>query len=123
MCNAGRILHHLKENLWRPETSVVIVGFQAEGTLGRMLVEGRPEVKIFGEPIAVKAQIHTLNGFSAHAGQTDLLHWFEPLAAEKPRVFLTHGEAKGRDPLAKLIAERFGIRAELPEFGNQVEFA
>jgi len=123
MCNAGRILHHLKENLWRKETSVVIVGYQAEGTLGRMLVEGRPEVKILGEPIAVKAQVHTLNGFSAHAGQTDLVHWFEPLAVEKPRLFLTHGEAKGRLPLAKLIGERFGIQAELPEFGNHVDLA
>ena len=123
MCNAGRILHHLKESLWRPETSVVIVGFQAEGTLGRLLVDRRPQVKIFGEPIAVKAQIHTLNGFSAHAGQTDLLHWFEPLAAAKPRVFLTHGEAKGREPLTAIIGQRFGIKPELPEFGQQVEFA
>jgi metallo-beta-lactamase family protein len=102
---------------------VVIVGFQAEGTLGRMLVEHRPQVKIFGEPIAVKAQIHTLNGFSAHAGQTDLLHWFEQLASARPRVFLTHGEAKGRQALAALISQRFGIQPELPEFGNQVEFA
>ena len=123
MCNAGRILHHLKESLWRPETSVVIVGFQAEGTLGRLLVDRRPQVKIFGEPIAVKAQIHTLNGFSAHAGQTDLLHWFEPLAAAKPHVFLTHGEAKGREPLAAIIGQRFSIKPELPEFGQQVEFA
>jgi metallo-beta-lactamase family protein len=123
MCNAGRILHHLRQNLWQKNTSVVIVGYQAEGTLGRMLVERRPQVKIFGEPIAVNAHIHTLNGFSAHAGQTDLLHWFQPLAAPKPRVFLTHGEAKGREPLAKIIGERFGIQPELPEFGTRLEFA
>jgi metallo-beta-lactamase family protein len=123
MCNAGRILHHLRENLWRKETSVVIVGYQAEGTLGRLLVEGRPQVKIFGEPIAVKARIHTLNGFSAHAGQSDLMHWLERLVPNKPRVFLTHGEAKGREPLARLISERFGLRAELPELAQQVEIA
>jgi metallo-beta-lactamase family protein len=77
-------------------------------------------VKIFGEEIAVKASIHTLNGFSAHAGQTDLLHWFEPLAKFKPRVFLTHGEARGRGPLAEKIRAKFGIESVLPEFANQV---
>ena len=79
MCTAGRILHHLRHGLWQPETSVVIVGYQGEGSLGRQLVDGAKEVKIFGETIAVKAQIHTLNGFSAHAGQTELLKWFKPL--------------------------------------------
>jgi metallo-beta-lactamase family protein len=122
MCNAGRILHHLRQNLWKPDTAVIIVGFQSEGSLGRLLVDRRPMVKIFAEEIAVKASVHTLNGFSAHAGQTDLLHWLEPLAKSKPRVYLTHGEVRGRQPLAEKIRARFGIEAVLPEFADHVTF-
>src|SRR5262245_33148075 len=92
MCNAGRILHHLKANLWKPETRVVIVGYQGDGSLGRQLVDGAEQVKIHGQKIVVKAKVHTLSGFSAHAGQTDLLEWFSAIAASRPRVVLTHGE-------------------------------
>ena len=120
MCTAGRILHHLRHGLWQPETSVVIVGYQGEGTLGRQLVDGSKEVKIFGEPVAVKAQIHTLNGFSAHAGQTELLKWFQFLAPSKPQVVLTHGEARGREPLAELIQKRHGLKPILPVQGDVV---
>jgi metallo-beta-lactamase family protein len=122
MCNAGRILHHLKQNLWRPETHVMIVGFQAEGTIGRLLVEGAKRVPIFGERIAVKARIHTLGGFSAHAGQSDLLRWAGQLAPAKPRFFITHGETKGRDALAAAVTERFQLPAEKPLRGESVEF-
>ena len=121
MCNGGRILHHLKQNLWRENTRVLIVGYQAEGSLGRRLVDGEKIVSIFGEKIAVKASVHTLNGFSAHAGQTDLLRWIGKLAAVRPRVFLTHGEARGREPLAKLIQQRYSLRVELPLLGNSVD--
>jgi metallo-beta-lactamase family protein len=120
MCNGGRILHHLKHGLWRPETSVMIVGFQGEGTLGRRLVEGAAMVRIFGEAIAVKARIHTLNGFSAHAGQSELIKWLGHLAPSKPRVVLTHGEAKGREPLAALIQKRFGLKPVLPFQGDAI---
>jgi metallo-beta-lactamase family protein len=121
MCNAGRILHHLRHNLWMPETSVIIIGYQAEGTLGRQLVDGAKTVRIFGETIAVNAQIHLLGGLSAHAGQTDLLRWFDVVAGSKPRVVLSHGEDKGRKPLAELIKSRYGITPVLPEFGEVVE--
>ncbi len=121
MCNAGRILHHLKQNLWKPETHVMIVGFQAFGSLGRRLVEGEKLVSIFGEKIAVKAKIHTLGGFSAHAGQTDLLKWFEPLAACKPRVIVTHGENGPRRELARHIQERHGLTPLLPELNDIVD--
>lgn len=120
MCNGGRILHHLKHGLWKPETTVMIVGFQGEGTLGRMLVDGKSPVKIFGEEIAVKAHIHTLNGFSAHAGQSELLKWFGHLAPSKPQVVLTHGEAKGREPLAELIQKRYGLKPVLPMQGDKI---
>lgn len=121
MCTAGRILHHLKHNLWSPQTHVLIVGYQARGSLGRMLVDGARKVTIFGESIAVKAQIHTLGGFSAHAGQSDLLNWFEFIAPVKPRVILTHGENGPRTALAKLITERHELKPLLPELGEVIE--
>jgi metallo-beta-lactamase family protein len=121
MCNAGRILHHLKANLWKPETHVLIVGYQGHGSLGRRLVEGDKIVSIHGEKIAVKATIHTLNGFSAHAGQTDLLGWFGAIAPSKPRVVLTHGENEQRKALARKIGQQFRLRPTLPEMNEVVE--
>jgi metallo-beta-lactamase family protein len=121
MCNAGRILHHLKANLWKPETHVVIVGYQSDGSLGRRLVNGEKLVSIFGEKIAVKSQIHTLGGFSAHAGQTDLLAWFSAIAPSQPRVVLTHGENPQREILAKLIEQRYNLKPQLPELNEVIE--
>lgn len=116
MCNGGRILHHLRHNLWKESTHLVIVGFQAHGTLGRELVEGAKRVTIMGEPIAVKATIHTLGGFSAHAGQTELLEWLRPIAGAKPRVILNHGEDHAREGLARTIRHNFGIVSDLPVY-------
>ena len=121
MCNAGRILHHLKHCLWHRGTHVVIVGYQSQGSLGRRLVDGEKVVSIHGDKIAVKAEVHTLGGFSAHAGKTDLLTWFESLAGSKPRVALTHGEDKGRNALAEAIQGRFGIRCQIPDLGERIE--
>lgn len=121
MCNAGRILHHLKANLWKPETHVVIVGYQGDGSLGRQLVDGKKLVSIFSEKIAVKAQAHTLGGFSAHAGQMDLLAWFDVIAPVKPRVVLTHGENGPRGMLAEQIQRRFNLKAQLPELNEGIE--
>jgi metallo-beta-lactamase family protein len=121
MCTAGRILHHLKQNLWRPETHVLIVGYQSHESLGRRLVEGDKMVRIFGEKIAVKAKVHTLGGFSAHAGQKDLLGWFSAIAPSKPRVILTHGENGPRQELAKQLQQRFQSASELPNMFDVVE--
>jgi len=121
MCTAGRILHHFKHGLWRPETAVMIVGYQGEGTLGRLLVDGAKKVRIFGEQVAVKARIHTLNGFSAHAGQSGLLKWFASVAPSKPEVALIHGEARGRKPLAELIRKRHGLKPILPSLGEGIK--
>ena len=118
MCTAGRILHHLKQNLWRDGTVVFIVGFQPEGSLGRQLVDGATSVSIFGEKVAVRARIHTLGGFSAHAGQRELLEWLSPLAPSRPRVILTHGEPQRRDALAEQIRERFGLDSSRPMMGE-----
>jgi metallo-beta-lactamase family protein len=121
MCNGGRILHHLRANLWKPSTHVLIVGYQGHGSLGRQLVDGQKEVKMFGEKIAVKATIHTLGGFSAHAGRTDLIHWVDVIAPSKPRVVLTHGEDDQRAALAKLIQRRHRLPSKLPRMGETIE--
>lgn len=121
MCNAGRIIHHLRHNLSKPETQLIFVGYQARGSLGRRIIEGINPVKIFGEEVEVKANIHTLNGFSAHAGQTDLLSWFDAIAQSMPRVVLTHGEDGPRSELAKQIRERYELECELPEMGEVIE--
>ncbi|MCX6280102.1 MAG: MBL fold metallo-hydrolase [Bacteroidetes bacterium] len=120
MCNAGRIQHHLRHNLWKPETSVLIVGYQAAGTLGRKLVNGEKTVKIYGERIAVRAAIHKLGGFSAHAGQSELLKWFNALAPIRPRIVLTHGEDIARETLSGILTHRYGIQPALPEYGETI---
>jgi metallo-beta-lactamase family protein len=122
MCNGGRILHHLKRNVWRKETHVMIVGFQGHGSLGRRLVEGQPTVNIDGEKVAVRAQIHTLSGFSAHAGQKDLLSWLSAVAPSKPEVVLTHGEDGPRKTLAGEVRKRFGLKTSIPRMGEVLEF-
>jgi metallo-beta-lactamase family protein len=121
MCNAGRILHHLQQNLWKPETFVVLVGYQARGTVGRRLVDGATHVKILGEKVAVKATVRTLGGFSAHAGQTDLLRWVDTVAPSKPLVVLTHGEGPQRQALAQCIEKQYQLRTLLPMRGDTIE--
>jgi metallo-beta-lactamase family protein len=121
MCTAGRILHHLRENLWRPDTQVLMVGYQAQGSLGRRLVEGAKLVSIRGEKIAVKARVHQLGGFSGHAGQTDLLHWFNVIAPSRPRLILIHGEDRQRQAFAALVQKQSHIEPALPGMGETIE--
>jgi metallo-beta-lactamase family protein len=121
MCNAGRILHHLHENISHENTHVIIVGFQGEGSLGRQLVDGARTVSIRGDKLTVRAKIHTLNGFSAHAGQTDLLKWISAEVPFRPHILLTHGEDKARNALRGAISQKFGIPSELPKLGEVVE--
>jgi metallo-beta-lactamase family protein len=121
MCNAGRILHHLHENISQENTHVIIVGFQGEGSLGRRLVDGAKTVSIRGDKLEVHAKVHTLNGFSAHAGQTDLLKWISVEVPFKPRILLTHGEDKARNGLSSAIRQKFGLVSELAMLGEVVE--
>jgi metallo-beta-lactamase family protein len=123
MCEGGRILHHLRHNLWKPSTDVVIVGFQAQGTLGRALVGGARSVRIFGESVAVRARIRTLGGFSAHAGQSELVEWATPLLRSGARVALVHGEEEKRAALAEKLRERLAIEAWLPRHGDRIRLA
>ena len=121
MCTGGRIMHHLRHNLPIPETAVLIVGFQSHGTLGRKLVDGAKSVMMFGEEIPVRASIHTMGGFSAHADQRGLLDWFSTLAPSRPRTIITHGENRARQVFGDLIHSRFGLKTERPELGDVIE--
>jgi metallo-beta-lactamase family protein len=120
MCEGGRIRHHLKHNLWRRESQVVIVGFQAQGTLGRRLVDGAELVNIMGNEIAVKAGIHTLGGYSAHAGRSQLLAWARAIAGS-PKFCLVHGEEEALNALAQEIQQSLGAQVIQPHTGQQVK--
>ena len=121
MCDAGRILHHLKHNLWRPESHVLFVGYQAEGTLGRRLLEGAKVVKIMGEEIGVRAQIHSIGGFSAHADQGGLIDWLKGFQQISRGIFITHGESGAQNELAALIRQKLGIEPTIPVWGGEYE--
>ncbi|MBR3756221.1 MAG: MBL fold metallo-hydrolase [Firmicutes bacterium] len=108
MCEAGRIRHHLKHNLWDARNSIVFVGYQAEGTLGKMLVDGAKEVTLFGEVISVGAEIYNLGGFSGHADQNSLLAWIGAFQQKPKQVFLVHGEEDSKKDFAALITEKLG---------------
>jgi metallo-beta-lactamase family protein len=120
MCDAGRILHHLRHNLNSPSTLVIIAGYQANGSLGRQIIEGATVVKIFGETVRVRATIKALGGFSAHAGQSDLIRWLTPMTKPDLRVVLTHGESHQMNELAARIENDFGIACALPRLGESI---
>ena len=119
MMTAGRIKHHLKHNLWREGASLVIVGFQAQGTTGRRIVEGAKYVRVFGENVAVKARIFTIGGFSAHADQNDLIDWVSHFESN-PQVFLVHGEATASQALAQEIERRLNLRVHIPSWKERL---
>jgi metallo-beta-lactamase family protein len=119
MATGGRILHHLKHRLPRRNTVVLLVGYQAEGTRGRLLLDGAPAIKIHGQEVPVHAQVHMVDGFSAHADEAEILRWLGGFTRPPQRLFLVHGEPESRTALARAIQERFGWRAELPEHGER----
>jgi metallo-beta-lactamase family protein len=121
MCTGGRILHHFRQNLSLPSTTVLFVGYQSPGSLGRLLADGIQTVRIFGETISVQASVHTLGGLSGHAGQKDLLNWFDSISASRPRVILTHGEDFARQTFGRLIHERYQLEPEYPKLGEVID--
>ncbi len=121
MCNGGRIRHHLKHNLWRRQAHVVIVGFQAAGTPGRALVDGAKTFRMDREPIAVKAKIHTLGGFSAHASQSQLQDWISHFQKPRPDLYLVHGEPAAKQAIKDFLAGH-GWSARIPVLGESIEF-
>lgn len=120
MANAGRIRHHLRHNLWRSGASIVFVGFQAQGTPGRKIIEGAKKIRIANEDIAIKAKIWTIGGFSAHAGQSQLLDWLENFPNKKMPVYLIHGEAAAQDILSSLMKQKLGFEAKIPEYLEEI---
>jgi metallo-beta-lactamase family protein len=114
MCEAGRVVHHLRHTLWRHNAHVILPGYMAPGTLGRALADGSPRVEIFGESVVVNATVHHLSGFSAHAGQGELLDWLGTVAPTRPRVVLIHGDDAARAGLRERVRARYGIEAECP---------
>jgi metallo-beta-lactamase family protein len=123
MCEQGRILHHLRNNIEEPRNTVLITGFQAENTLGRKLVEKQPEVRIFGEPMRVRAEIQSLDALSAHADQKELLDWVKPLAGSLRQVFLVHGEAQQSAILAKTLHATYQLEAIAPAPGQSFDLS
>ncbi|MDD2396753.1 MAG: MBL fold metallo-hydrolase [Tissierellia bacterium] len=116
MCEAGRIRHHLKHNLWRKEASIVFVGYQAEGTLGRRLLDGEKNVKLFGEDIKVNAEIYNIEGFSGHADKPSLLNWIGGFNEKPGNIFIVHGEKESKEAFAMEVKERFGINSIIPQY-------
>ncbi|MBI1356908.1 MAG: MBL fold metallo-hydrolase [Acidobacteria bacterium] len=124
MCEAGRVLHHLRQHISDPRNAVLITGYQAEHTLGRKLLERWPEVPIFGTPTALRAEVFKLDELSAHADQKELLHWLEPMAkAGLKRIFLVHGEPAQSEALAAAIDERFHTPVTIPVAGQSFDLA
>ncbi len=121
MCDAGRIKHHLKHNLWRPECTILFVGYQAHGTLGRRILDGAKTVRIHGEEIVVRAAIRKIEGFSSHADQAELLAWLGSLQGPPAQVFLVHGEEEAQKVLAELIGRELGFPVEVPQYGQVFE--
>lgn len=121
MCEAGRIRHHLKHNLWRKECTVVFVGYQANGTLGRMLLEGASEVKLFGETIEVMAEIVKLEGVSGHADKAGLIKWITSFDNRLKQVFVVHGEDEVSTGFAKCLCDEYGLNAVAPYSGAEFD--
>ena len=121
MCEAGRIRHHLKHNLWRPECTILFVGYQAIGTLGRSIVDGKKEVKLFGEPIEIRASIKKLEGLSGHADKNGLIGWLQKFEKKPDRVFIVHGEDAVCTAFAQCLKHEYGYSTYAPYSGTEVD--
>jgi metallo-beta-lactamase family protein len=120
MCTGGRIKHHLINNISRPECTVLFIGYQANGTLGRYILDGAKTVRIHGQQYTVRARIQQVQGFSAHADRDDLLKWLSKLKVHPKRIFITHGESNSADQFSKLLNESTGYETMVPNYGTTV---
>jgi metallo-beta-lactamase family protein len=120
MCTGGRIKHHLANNISRPECTIIFVGYQAAGTLGRQILDGAKSVRIHGQPYPVRARIAQIQGFSAHADRNDLLKWLSKLSVNPKRIFITHGETKSAEEFSKFLSEKTGYNTSVPNYGTTV---
>ena len=121
MCTGGRIKHHLSTNISRPESTILFVGYQARGTLGREIVDGAEEVRVLGQKKAVRARLVQIDGFSSHADRNELLRWLSGLEQAPRHVFVTHGEETAAKSFARFIAEKKGYETSVPEYGDEAE--
>jgi|HubBroStandDraft_6_1064221.scaffolds.fasta_scaffold27127_3 metallo-beta-lactamase family protein len=121
MCEAGRVLHHLKNHIGDPRNTILITGFQAENTLGRKIEQGQKEAPIFGEPVRVRAEVQKLDALSGHADRDEMLAWMKPIAAGLKKVFLVHGELDQQTAFAAAIRERYGLDVVVPERGSSFD--
>jgi metallo-beta-lactamase family protein len=121
MAHAGRIKHHLRYNLWRPEAHVVFVGYQAQGTTGRLIVDGARRVKIFGEDVAVNANVHTIGGFSAHADRNGLTKWLGHFDPKPAAAVIIHGEPHSSQAFAQHVNDQLGLKTLVPKLGEVVD--
>jgi metallo-beta-lactamase family protein len=123
MATGGRVLHHLKAFAPDPRNTILLAGFQAGGTRGAAIAAGAPEIKIHGEYVPIRAEVAQLDNLSAHADQRGLLDWLGGLASPPRRVFVTHGEPGAADTLRRLVGERLGWRAEVPDYRDVRDLA
>lgn len=123
MCEVGRIKHHLKHHLWDSNSTILFVGYQAPGTLGRKLVDGEKKVKIFGEEIAVNARIEYIEGYSGHADQEWLMNFVYSFTNSPKHIFLVHGEPEGQEVLKEKIEDNTKIPVTIPDFGESYELS
>ena len=121
MCEVGRIKHHLKHNIWNPKNTILFVGYQAPGTLGRKIVDGAKTVKIFGEDIAVNARVEYIEGYSGHADQEGLLNFIYSFIKKPQHIFLVHGEPEGQKVLKQKIVETTNLPVTIPSFGEKYD--
>lgn len=120
MCDGGRIQHHFKHNIWRPECSIIFTGFQVKGTLGRHIIDGAKSARILGEEMVIRAKTYTIGGFSAHADQKELLEWLGTIT-NRPKTFVTHGEESVSLEFEKVIQEKLGFETYVPHKGEELE--
>ena len=120
MCTGGRIKHHLKNNISRPESTILFVGYQAHGTLGRIILDKPETVRIFGEEHPVKARIERISGFSAHADQNELYQWLSSIKDPPRRIFITHGEESAAAAFGKFLTDKTGWDCVIPEYEQEV---
>lgn len=118
MCTGGRIIHHIKNNITKPSTHMIFVGYQVEGTLGRKIVDGEEKIKVFGESMDVNAQIHTLGGFSAHGDQRDLRYWLRSFGHSPKQIFITHGDEETSIGFASNIEQELQIKTQVPKLNE-----
>jgi metallo-beta-lactamase family protein len=120
MCDGGRIQHHFKHNIWRPECSIIFTGFQVAGTLGRRIVDGAKHAHILGEDMAIRSRVYTIGGFSAHADQGELIEWLSAFT-NKPKVFIVHGEESVSLEFEKIVQSKLGLSTYVPHLGEELE--